>query len=338
MNRFTISLMVALTLVALSATPAAAQQSDLGGGGAQERPWAKGVPADKQAAALALFRDGNFLLKNSLFPRAVEKYREALKLWNHPAIHYNMALALLNLNEPLALHQHLTESMRYGEAPLDKDKFERAGAFKKLIEQQLSHVEITSDAPGTVVSMNGQVLFTAPGRYEGLVRPGKHLITATKEGFLPTELTQTLLPGEKASLPIKLYTSEDLTRYRRHWSAWKPWAVVGAGAAVALAGGALHMQARGSFQDFDTRIVECGGCIPSQEVTDLRTRGTSMQQLAFGAYAVGGAALVTGAVLAFINRPQAYQINPDEAGTPEGASVAPLLGRGTGGILATFRF
>lgn len=338
MNRFTISLMVALALGSLSATPAAAQQSDLGGGGSQERPWAKGVPADKQAAALALFRDGNFLLKNSLFPRAVEKYREALKLWDHPAIHYNMALALLNLNEPLDLHHHLTQSMRFGEAPLDKDKFERATTFKKLIEQQLSRVEITCDAPGASVSMDGQVLFTAPGHYEGLVRPGKHLITATKEGFLPTEMNQTLLPGEKASLSLKLYTAADLTRYRREWSAWKPWAVVGAGAAVALAGGALHMQARGSFEKFDTRIAECGGCIPAPEVSDLRTRGTSMQQLAFGAYAVGGAALVTGAVLAFINRPQEYQINPDEAGSPQGASVAPLLGRGEGGILATFRF
>jgi tetratricopeptide (TPR) repeat protein len=338
MNRFTISLMVALVLVCLRATPAEAQQSELGGGGAQERPWAKGVPPEKQSAALALFREGNFLLKNSLFPRAEEKYLEALKLWDHPAIHYNMALALLNLNKPLELHHHLTEAMRYGEAPLDRDKFERASAFRKLIEQQLSRVEITCDDPGATVTMDGQVLFTAPGRYEGLVRPGKHSVVATKEGFLPRDMTPTLLPGEKTSLALKLYTPEALTRYRRQWSAWKPWAVVGAGAAMSLAGGALHMQARGSFEDFDIRIAECGGCVPAPEVTDLRTRGTSMQQLAFGAYAVGGAALVTGAVLAFINRPQAYQINPDEAASPQSTSVTPLLGRGEGGILATFRF
>jgi hypothetical protein len=340
MNRFTISLTVALAWVCLRATPAAAQHAELDVGGSQERPWAKGVPQVKQAAAAVPFHEGNHLLKNSLFPRAVEKYREALKHWDHPAIHYNMALALLNLNEPLILHHHLTESMRYGEAPLDKDKFERAGAFKKLIEQQLAHVEIACDAPGALVSMDGQVLFTAPGRHEALVRPGKHSITATKEGFLSTDLNQTLLPGEKASLSLKLYTASDLTRYRRQWSTWKPWAVVGAGAAVALAGGALHMQARGSFVDFDTHIAQCGsgGCFPAPEVTNLRTRGMSMQQMAFGAYAVGGAALVTGAVLAFINRPQAYRINLDEAGTPESASVAPLLGRGEGGILATLRF
>jgi hypothetical protein len=336
MNRFTISLVVALALVSLRATPAAAQQSELGSAGPQERPWAQGVPPDKQAAALALFREGNLLLKNSLFPRAAEKYREALKLWSHPAIHYNMALALLNLNEPLELHHHLTEAMRYGEAPLDKDKFERAGTFKRFIEGQLSRVEITCDDPGATVTMDGQVLFTAPGRYEGLVRPGKHTVVATKEGFLPTDMTPTMLPGEKTSLALKLYTTEELTRYRRQWSAWKPWAVVGAGAAVALAGGAMHLQARGSFEDFDTRIAQCGGCIPAPEVTDLRTRGTSMQQLAFGAYALGGAAFATGVVLAIINRPQAYRINPDEA--VQGASITPLLGKGEGGILATFRF
>jgi tetratricopeptide (TPR) repeat protein len=338
MNRFTISLVLALALGSLRATPAAAQSSELGGGGAQERPWAKGVPPDKQSAALALFREGNLLLKNSLFPRAVEKYREALNLWDHPAIHYNMALALLNLNEPLALHQHLTAAMRFGEAPLDKDKYERAGTFKKLIEQQLSRVEITCDDPGATVTMDGQVLFTAPGRYEGLVRPGKHSIAATKEGFLPTNMSPTLLPGEKAALAVKLYTSENLTRYRREWSAWKPWAVVGAGAAMALGGGALHMQARGNFEDFDTRILQCGGCVPAPEVTDLRTRGTSMQQLAIGAYAVGGAALVTGAILVFINRPQAYRITPEEANSPQGLSVVPLLGPDEGGVLASFRF
>jgi hypothetical protein len=213
MNRSTMSLVAALAV--LGASSAAAQPSEEGMEELQQRPWAQGVSPEDQAAALALFHDGNHLLKNSLFPRAAEKYSEALKLWAHPAIHYNMALALLNLNEPLALHHHLTEAMRYGQAPLDKDKFERANAFKKLIEQQLSHVEITCDAPGALVIMDGQVLFTAPGRHEALVRPGKHSITATKEGFLPSDLNQTLLPGEKASLSLKLYTAADLTRYRR---------------------------------------------------------------------------------------------------------------------------
>ncbi|WP_224248329.1 hypothetical protein [Hyalangium gracile] len=342
MNRLTISLMVALALVTLGATPAAAQQPELGTG---ERPWAKGVPQDKQTAALALFRDGNFLLKNSLFPKAVEKYREALKLWDHPAIHYNMALALLNLNEPIALHSHLVASMRYGEAPLDADKFERARTFKTLVESQLSHVDISCEVPGTTVMMNGQVLFKAPGRHQGFVVPGPHTFSATREGYPRNDRKRTLAPGEKLTLPIKLYTDEELTRYTRHWASWKSWAVLGAGAAVAAGGGLLHLQARDSFDSFDAGVLSCGGCMPDDSLASKRSRGDTLQKVAVGSYAAGGAALLTGMVLLYVNRAQPYRISPDEleqapSATPEppAVSVTPIVGGGEGGVLATFRF
>lgn len=328
-------LATALALVALWVTPASAQQPPKP---AEERPWAQGIPAEKQKAALELFRSGNTLLKESIFVKAVEKYRQALALWDHPAIHYNMALALLNLDQPVEVHEHLVAATRYGAAPLDTDKFENARAYKLLVEKQLARVEITCDSPGASVMMDGQVLFVAPGRYEAMVRPGQHTIVAKKEGFLPSDLSRALLPGEKVTLAVKLYTSEELTRYRRNWSAWKPWAVVGAGAAVLAGGGLLHMQARGSYLDFDDRIAACGGCVPPSDATSLRTRGDNLQNLAFGAYAVGGAALVTGAVLAIINRPQPYQIQPSDLATEQKVSVTPMVGGGEGGVLATLRF
>jgi len=345
MNRFTISLTVALAWVCLRATPAAAQHAELDVGGSQERPWANGVPQDKQAAAAVPFHEGNQLLKNSLFPRAVEKYREALKHWDHPAIHYNMALALLNLNEPLALHHHLTESMRYGEAPLDKDKFERAANFKTLIEGQLSHVDITCDVEGTTVMLDGQELFKAPGRYQGFVKPGPHTISAIKAGYLRQDRKRNLTPGEKLQLPLKLYADEELTRYNRYWAAWKPWTMLGVGAAVAAGGGLLHLQARDSFASFDTGVQSCGGCIPERALDSKRTRGDTLQKVAVGTYAAGGGALVTGLVLLYVNRARPYQVSPDEL--EQGASVAaelpavsvvPLVGGDKSGVLAVIRF
>jgi hypothetical protein len=334
MSRTTVPLAVTLALLVMGATPALAQQQKP----PEERPWAQGVSAEKQKAALELFRAGNILLKESVFVKAIEKYRQALALWDHPAIHYNLALALLNLDQPVEVHEHLVAAMRYGVAPLDTEKMEHARAYKNLIERQLAQLELTCDEPGASVSLDGKVLFTGPGKYEGRVRPGAHTFVVSKEGHAPTTLSRTVHADEKTALALKLLSDEDLTRYRRQWSAWKPWAVLGAGAAVALGGGALHMNARKSYDNFDTRIAECGGCVPAPEVTNMRAHGDSLQQLAFGAYAVGGAAVVTGAVLAYINRPQAYRITPDEAQSPQGVSVAPLVGRGEGGILATLRF
>ena len=346
MNRFTRYAVVALVLGGI-ATPGVAQQqqpSELGTGD-QQRPWAKGVSAEQQAKALALFRDGNFLLKNSLFPKAVEKYREALKLWDHPAIHYNTALALLNLNEPLELHEHLVSAMRYGAAPLDSDKFERAQTFKTLVEQQLSHVEVSCEVPGAQVSLDGKVLFSAPGHYEGLVLPGAHTFSAEGPGYPRNDRKRTLTPGEKYTLPFKLYTDEELTRYSRHWDAWKSWAVVGAGVAVAGGGGLLHLQARKSFDSFDAGVLSCGGCMPTKEMASKRSRGDTFQRVAVGSYAAGGAALLTGMVLLYVNRAQPYRISPEEleqgaTAPPEqpAVSVLPIVGRGEGGVLAAFRF
>ncbi|MDC0713222.1 PEGA domain-containing protein [Stigmatella sp. ncwal1] len=317
------------------ASPVSAQQLSTG----TERPWAKGVSQEKQKTALELFRAGNALLKESIFVQAAEKYRQALALWDHPAIHYNMALALLNLDQPVEVHEHLEAAVRYGAAPLDSEKFENARAYKTLVEKQLSRVIITCDSPGASVTLDGRVLFVAPGRYEGLVRPGQHTLLATQEGHPTTDMSRTLLPGETTTLTLKLYTTEELTRYRRHWSAWKPWALMGAGVAVALGGGALHMQSRSSYRDFDTQVSSCGGCVPPQTVTDLRIRGDNLQRVALGTYALGGAAVITGAVLVYINRSQPYRINPGSAANESQAvNLAPLFGGRERGIQATFRF
>jgi hypothetical protein len=303
-----------------------------------ERPWAQGVSQENQAAALELFRSGNVLLKDSVFVGAIGKYREALALWDHPAIHYNLALALLNLDQPLEVHEHLVAATKYGAAPLDTEKLEHARAYKGLIEKQLARVEITCEEPGASVVMDGRPLFQAPGRFEGLVRAGPHTISASKEGHLTNSQSRALPAGEKTSVELKLFTADDLTQYRRKWSAWKPWAVVGTGVALAAGGALLHMQARDSYEAFDLGVTACGGCVPDTGLADQRTRGDTMQTLAVGGYAVGGAALVTGVVLVYMNRLQPYRVD-DQVKQPEPAvTVAPLVGGGSRGVSATLRF
>ncbi|NOK22748.1 hypothetical protein [Corallococcus carmarthensis] len=307
-----------------------------GSAGPEERPWAKGISKADQDASLALFGEGNALLKESIFVQAVEKYRQALARWDHPAIHYNLALALMNLDQPVEVHEHLVAALRFGPAPLEKEKFEYARNYKTLVEKQLARVDITCATPGATVTMDGQPLFVAPGRYEGLVRPGAHSIVATMTGFVPSDQSRTLLPGETTTLDLKLFTSDDLIRYQRRWSAAMPWLVMGAGVAVAGGSAFLHLQSRDHFRAFESGIAECGGCVPPTAVSDERSQGNLMQTGAIAGYAVGGAVLVTGAVLAVLNQPKPYRIEPgQEAATVQ---VTPLLGAGSGGAVATFRF
>ena len=304
-----------------------------------ERPWARGVSQQRQQAAIDLFRSANALLKESVFLKAAEQYRQALTHWDHPAIHYNLALALLNLDQPIEVHKHLESAMRYGVAPLDAEKLENARAYKTLVEKQLAWVEITCETPGASVVMDGRPLFVGPGRSAGWVRAGPHTLVATGEGYLTQDQSRTLSPGERVTVDLKLFTSDDLIQYRRKWSAWKPWAVVGTGVALAAGGVFMHTTARDEFSSFDTAIASCGGCVPEPAVAARRSRGDTLQTAAFATYGVSGAALVTGAVLVYLNRLQPHQVDPSEAAkTPARASVTPYLGAGGGGASATFRF
>lgn len=314
---------VVISVVVLAGAAAAQQRPE------PERPWARGVSADKQRRALELFRDGNAALKESLFVKAAQIYREALALWDHPAIHYNLGLALVNLDQPVETYEHLEAALKYGAAPLDSDKFEQAQRYKTLIEKQVSRVDVRCDLDGAQVRFDGKPIFTGPGRWQGMVRAGPHTVVATKDGYLPSEQSQTLVGGEARVFDVTLLRAEDLTEYRRLWPTWIPWTVLAGGAVVTGASVGLHMAARSGYQSYDQAIQGCldpvtGGCNPSLDVAQQKSSADALQAVAIVGYAVGGAALVTGAVLVYLNRLQPYQKSVT-VGAPT-VTLVPTLG------------
>lgn len=306
----------------------------------EQSAWSKGVSHERQAAAAVLFKEGNAYYDRALFAKASELYLKALKQWDHPAIHYNLALALRDTGLKLELRDHLEAALRYGNGPLEPKLMEHARNLRASTEEQLVRIEVSCEAPGASVTMDGRLLFTAPGHYEGWVLPGTHVFVAAREGHPPNERVRNPGAGEKIALNISaLYGDGELTRYRRIWAPWKSWAVMGAGAAVAAGGGWLHLKGRAELRSFDARAADCGlnGCAPTQRLDALRQRGERLQKVAMGTYAAGGALLVTGAVLAYINQAEPYRLTPDEH--ERDTRVALQLGsRGRRGLLVTFRF
>jgi hypothetical protein len=304
-----------------------------------ERPWAHGVSAENQQRALALFAEANGLLRDAVFVKAAETYREALRSWDHPAIHYNLALALVNLDQPVEMFQELEKAMAYGAAPLDDDKYERARQYKLLVAATLASVEISCATPGARVFLDGKELFVAPGSHKGLIRIGEHTVLAKGTGYAPTQLSQKLGPGEVMRLELKLFTDDELTRERRAMPAWVPWVVLGGGVVIAGAGGWMHTQARDELSDYDAAIQSCaassptGGCAnPGVNVLDKKNGAENKQTLAITAYAIGGVAIATGVVLAVINRPESYRIDPFAERQRSGTAIAPLVGPDLAGV------
>jgi len=312
-------------LLGLLPTAAMAQQTNLDNNASGDRPWARLVSPERQRKALDLFREGNQALKDSSFKAAAEKYKLALAQWDHPAIHYNLALADLQIAPPEETYEQIVAALKFGKAPLDSDKYEQATRYKTLLEGQLSSIVITCSTEGATVKLDGKTLFISPGRYKGMVRAGEHTILASKDGYVTTEQSQVMKGGQASTYNLKLFTTEDLTEYRRRLHVAIPWVVVGVGAAIVGGSVALHLAARDGYTRYDQGISACvntatGGCTPTLQLSEARTGADSLQRYAITGYVMGGVALAAGAWLIWFNRLQAFRSN-----TGATATLIPLL-------------
>jgi hypothetical protein len=125
-----------------------------------------------------------------------------------------------------------------------------------------------------------------------------------------------------------------------------PYTVIGGGVLVGAVGGLLELLASNNYKDYDTKIAACnmqsmnGGCAQSPELNSLRDSGDTKKTAGFVMYGVAGAAIVTGAVLLYINRPQSYQIRPEDLNQQEEPAVtfAPIVAPTFAGAALSGRF
>ena len=302
-----------------------------------EKPWSRGVSMAQRRAARALFLEGNRFLQVPLFAQAADKYREALALWPHPAFHYNLAIAQLNLVQPIDAYESLARAMAYGPSALGEREHRQAEEYRRRLAQQLGRIAVACDEPGAEVTLDGQRLFTGPGRHEGVVLPGEHQVVARKPGRIPETRQLVLSPGERAEVALVL-RRPDRVETTRYLPAWVPWLGVGAGAALLSAGGYMDRQSTQSLAKFDdTFDRQCPrGCTPG-EVPALAVeidRAEAQKQTALGLYIGSGLVLAGSAAMLYINRERVVR-GEARAGA---LSLVPVVGPRTAGLAAWGRF
>ncbi|WP_437639499.1 hypothetical protein [Sorangium sp. So ce854] len=302
--RFTASLMLPLVAVATLGSRAAAQPpseqdtsappppppqaSGSPAAGPDTRPWARGVPADDQRRAQQLFAEGNELLDNLGFATAAAKYRQAIAHWPHPAIQYNLAIALIKLDQPIEAYRSITQALRHGAAPLDPEQYEQAQNYRQLLRKQIGELELSCAQEGVEVKLDGKLVLRCPGTTRALVLLGERQLVASKQGFRTVARSLPIYSSATVKVRLRLFTEEELTGSERYWESWRPWALVAGGVGVVMAGGALHYWgARSNIEAFDDQLArDCPlGCHDGEAASPsprLRA-GELQQQLAWGA-------------------------------------------------------
>jgi hypothetical protein len=312
------------------------QPAPAGVAGKPEKPWNRGVPMAQRLRARAIYHQGNSYLSIPLFAQAAEKYQEALALYPHPAIYYNLALAQLNLVQPVDAYRSFSRALEHGPGPISEEHHQRGLQYLERLEKQLGHIEIVCAQPGAEVTMDGRPLFTGPGRHQGVVVPGEHQLLASEDGFIPAAQRVVVSAGERARVTLVLQRPVR-TVTERYMPAWIPWASLGLGAAVLGVGGYYDGQASASWASFDDYVeARCpAGCtdIEAPEVAPRRAQATRDTRMTQGFYVAGGVVLAGSAVLLYVNRERVVRLTVEDS-----ISILPMVAPDGAGITAQGHF
>jgi len=324
-------LFLVLAILVTTSSAYAQPSSDAG------KPWASGVSPEDQKIASDLFKEGNALLRDANYNDALVKYDDAVAHWKHPAIYFNMVLALLAVGDATQIYDALQGAMKYGEEGLgSKEEYESAQTYLKLVEQQLIHITVTCDEPGAKAFADGKNVVDCPGKKEVLLKAGEHTFAASKTGYETTTVDKVYPGGQTETIDLKLFKLDELTRYKRKFSPLVSYAVIGAGVIAAGLGGLEFASGQTDITDFDSAINKCGGCVPTQSQLDQRDGASGKQTIGVIGFAVGGAAIAAGVTLLIIDRPKAYRV--DQESRDKGVAVVPVIDRKGVGVAASLHF
>lgn len=281
-------------------------------------PWDRDVTRRDQLKAHAIFAKANDMVKDALYIEAVKRYKAALQIWNHPAIHFNLAIALQTLGRSLAAYRSLRAAVKYGMAPLGKSKHEYAQRIIELLAQeQLGHIEIACDDEGAEVHLDGALLFIGPGEKSVVVEAGPHQIVARKVDRYPDTQPVTIKGGQHEKVVLRVKTAAVL-RKDRYWGWWTPLAVAAGGATLVASASGLHQSSAANFKEYDTRFTAlCDiGCLEETidpDVAKVLKSARRQQNLSRVGYSLGGSLLVAAALLAYLNRERIIQAPGQQA-------------------------
>lgn len=272
-------------------------------------PWADGVPEATQDQANAIYEEGNALFAQQAHAPALEKYRAAIALWDHPRIRFNLAVTLIRLDRPLDAADELEKALRFGAEPFDKNLYQQALDYQALLKGRVGYVEATCAKAGAKATIDGQPWFDCPGTQKKRVMAGEHIIEGKLEGWVPAKSGRVVVNGgSTAKLDIEMKSIESAVVIRYRYPRWIPFTITGTGLAVGIGGLLVYLSGRSQMNTFEDEFeTACPmGCQADLSdntlLRDLRDGAELKGQIGIGMMIGGGAVTIAGAIMVIMNR------------------------------------
>lgn len=293
----------------------------------EPKPWANGVPQAVQDKASALYEEGNTLFAQQAHAPALEKYKAAIAMWEHPLIRFNMAVTEIRLERILEAADNLEKALLYGDKPFKPELYQQALDYQALVKNQVGYIEVSCDNTSSRLLLDGKPWFDCPGTKKIRVLAGEHAIVGEKPGFLTASTKVVVDGGETVQEKVKLVPLDSAVVLKYPYRRWIPWTTTGVGVAVALGGVGTWFLGANQMDQFEAEYsTQCqNGCEPGLTAPEHRSLAAQRDsaelkgQIGIAMMGIGGAVTVTGIVLAILNRPQRVLPNVEVAPRAGGA-------------------
>jgi hypothetical protein len=303
---------------------------------AADVPWANGVSKENQAKANALFAEANQLFAEQAHAPALERYRAAVALWDHPLIEFNMAVTLIRLDRFLEAAETIDRALRFGAEPYPTpEQFRQALDYQKLIAGRVATIEATCTQAGVSVLLDGKPWLSCPGAQKRRVLAGEHVIVGEKSGYITLTRRLVVAGGVTTRERIALVSLDAAVTLEYPAPRWLPWTATGAGAAVALGGLAFWLAGNRQMdrfeEDFDMLCPNgCSGTLDAnpteRQLGEQRDAARFKGDVGIVMMASGGAIVIGGVVWTLLNRPRRVlprvEVAPTAGGVAARASIS----------------
>lgn len=296
-------------------------------------PWAVGVSDEDQEAARVLDDEAATLFASENYQGAVDTWARALKHWNHPVVHFNRMVALLRLKRFVDARVHLDAAMAHDGLALTPDQRSQIDNYRGILDSAVVTFVVETTQEGVEITLNGEVLLSAPGRAERVILPGRHALNAQRPGFEPLTKTLTLIGGEAYTETIVLAPRKREVQLVRRWPVRTPWVVAAAGGGAMLVGGiaiAVGASRISDWTDYVDKNCAKMACVEKdlpEDIRQTRWTGRLLQGIGGATLGLGAAAAITGAVMIALNQPKEREVQPQVQPVVGGGAVVGLSGR-----------
>jgi len=292
---------------------------------ADTKPWAQGVPEATQDKANAIFEEGNQLFAQQAHAPALEKYRAAVAIWDHPLIRFNLAVTLIRLDRLLEAADELEKALRFGEAPFKKDLYQQALDYQALLKGRVGYIEASCEQAGASVLLDGKPWFSCPGTQKMRVMAGLHAVVGELRNYLTSSRRIVVTGGATSTEKLTFVPLDSAVILRYPYRRWIPYTITGVGAALGLGGLGVWLAGRSQMNDFEDNFARdcpmgCDKALSTQPLLrDLRDSAELKGTIGVSMMIAGGAVTVGGVVMAILNRPQRVLPKIEVAPTSGGA-------------------